>query len=48
LRTTQMTLVVGCLLRVLQWEVERRSGEPWWEAPPWYPDKKGVVLPQSE
>jgi hypothetical protein len=41
LRTTQMTLVVGCLLRVLQWEVERRSGEPWWEAPPWYPDKKG-------
>lgn len=41
LRTTQMTLLVGCLLRVLQWEQERKATVPWWEAPPWYPGKQG-------
>jgi len=44
LRTTQMTLLVGCLLRLAQWELGKQSADPWWVIPPWYPGKQGPSI----
>jgi hypothetical protein len=38
-RTTQALFVTMTLLRLLQFELERRGEEGWWSAPPWNPGK---------
>ena len=44
LRTTQLVLLVGSLLRLVQWELAKQSADPWWVVPPWYAHKRGPSI----